>query len=258
MNDSRRNSIALGLIILAVIVFLFENFGAIGIISDPMGSILNHFPVLALLIFFFYPSLLISLILAIIFFISNYHKYPTLRNFSYSFLFFIVLLLISAFTTTLFEAASIGIIGAADGPSTIFVGNRFRHLSFLGDSLPAFISLVASALFFIRNYHEYPWWKNWLYSLLILVVTTSILIYASTMPITFKISDRLLYNITKLIPVVIFMVIFSLSIAVLFFYNSRHLPLSRNIYYSVMIFLGLAFFTLCIVLPFIGLKFRGR
>ncbi len=118
-----------------------------------------------------------------LFFYLHREKYPTNQNLKYSFLFIISIFLtfsILALISFLFffigfslwESAAIGIIGAADGPSTIFVGNKFasRMLESFAFPLILILSLFSIIFFIFYNYFKYSFTKSTLYSLIAAII----------------------------------------------------------------------------------------
>jgi Na+-transporting methylmalonyl-CoA/oxaloacetate decarboxylase beta subunit len=122
-------------------------------------------------------TMIFFLSLTSLFFYLHRQRYSLTRNLIYSSLFFMILSFIS-FTLdvllfTIWEASAIGIIGAADGPSTIFVGNKFS--SNMLSTMTLLLILPAtlySAIFFAFNkYSNFSFPKSIIYSLFATIIS---------------------------------------------------------------------------------------
>ena len=138
----------------------------------------------------FYSVLLaIPFILALFSFWHHHEKYSPTRNFIYSIsIFFFTLVVIFFVATlnilefTLWESAAIGIIGANDGPSTIFVGNKFAYNLFYSIYIPLIIiiSIISTFLLFFYKY-------NWHFGLKSIFFSLFFALFISTILFTFSI-----------------------------------------------------------------------
>ena len=74
-----------------------------------------------------------------------------------------IVLFLTLVLYSLFEAGGVGIIGDPDGTPTIFVSSTLSDFY-------KFLPLLLSILFFVINYRRFNWWKNLLYSMLVLTI----------------------------------------------------------------------------------------
>ena len=117
-------------------------------------------------------TMIFFLSLTSLFFYLHRQRYSLTRNLIYSSLFFMILSFISltsgVLLFTIWEASAIRIIGAADGPSTIFVGNKFSKDMSWYFALPQILiaTIFSSLVFTFFKRVNLSFLKTLIYSLL--------------------------------------------------------------------------------------------
>lgn len=213
-------------------------------------------------------TIIFFLFLASLFFYLHRQRYSPNQNFIYSSLFFVVLFIVTSsplfFGLALWESAAIGIIGANDGPSTIFVGNKFS--SNMLSTMTLLLILPAtlySAIFFAFNkYSNFSFPKSIIYSLFATIISGALLFLffiscisyflfreTTALGIIGEIDATTIFVLTLhfLTPLLLPLIIALLFSIILFRDNRKTTTQSRNIRHTFFLFVLTLLFSLLIL-----------